>query len=49
MLSLLSGSDASLQFLPVYEEIYSMLEMQSLPRFIALAKSNVNWKKQAFW
>lgn len=37
------------QFLPVYEEIYNMLEATTLPRFLAFASANINLPKQIFW
>jgi hypothetical protein len=36
------------QFLPVYEEAYDLLERHSLPRFLALASSNINRAHQTF-
>ncbi|CCM03362.1 uncharacterized protein FIBRA_05491 [Fibroporia radiculosa] len=36
-------------FLPVYEEIYTMLETVSLARFLNLASTNVNWPKKLYW
>ncbi|ORY27449.1 hypothetical protein BCR39DRAFT_445113, partial [Naematelia encephala] len=36
-------------FLPVYEEIYQVIETQSLPHFLTYAKSNINRPKQLFW
>lgn len=38
-----------MQFLPVYEEVYHALEMQSLPHFLSLVSANVNRPKQLFW
>ncbi|KAK8861497.1 hypothetical protein IAR55_002318 [Kwoniella newhampshirensis] len=36
-------------FLPIYEEIYSTVETQSLPRFLEAAKTNINRPKVLFW
>ncbi|KAF5387870.1 hypothetical protein D9615_000839 [Tricholomella constricta] len=36
-------------FLPVYEEIYNLLERCSLPRFLAIASANINLPKQIYW
>ena len=38
-----------MQFLPVYEEIYHILETISLPRFLAAASANINRPKQLLW
>ncbi|ORX33642.1 hypothetical protein BD324DRAFT_638996 [Kockovaella imperatae] len=45
----LRRSTAPEVFRPVYDEVYGTLEMQSLPRFIDLIRSNTNWKKQGYW
>lgn len=37
------------QFLPVYEQIYDTLSMQSLPAFLRLAATNVNMPKALYW
>ncbi|KAG6919756.1 hypothetical protein DXG01_001590 [Tephrocybe rancida] len=36
-------------FLPVYEEIYSLLERCSVPRFLTAASVNINLPKQIYW
>ncbi|WRT65573.1 uncharacterized protein IL334_002518 [Kwoniella shivajii] len=45
----LARSTAPEVFLPLYEEIYHVVETQSLPHFLANAKSNINRPKQVFW
>jgi hypothetical protein len=37
------------QFLPIYEEVYHTLELQSLPHFLTYASTNTNRPKQMFW
>lgn len=37
------------QFLPIYDEVYSVIENQSLPHFLGYAKTNINRPKQLFW
>ncbi|KZT06530.1 uncharacterized protein LAESUDRAFT_679540 [Laetiporus sulphureus 93-53] len=36
-------------FLHVYEEMYALLETVSLPRFLAIAATNINTPKQLYW
>ncbi|KAG6861951.1 hypothetical protein C0995_009135 [Termitomyces sp. Mi166 len=36
-------------FLPVYEEVFSLLERSSLPRFLLAASANINLPKQLYW
>jgi hypothetical protein len=36
-------------FLPIYEEIYSRLENDSLPKFLAQASTNINRPLQLMW
>ncbi|RDB19917.1 hypothetical protein Hypma_012964 [Hypsizygus marmoreus] len=36
-------------FLPVYEEIYDLMEKCSIPRFLAGASANINLPKQIYW
>jgi len=38
-----------MQFFPIYEEVYQVIESQSLPHFLTFAKSNINRPKQIFW
>ncbi|KAK4687389.1 hypothetical protein P7C73_g2717, partial [Tremellales sp. Uapishka_1] len=45
----LERSTAPETFLPLYEEIYQVIESQSLPHFFSYAKTNINRPKQLFW
>ncbi|WVF67127.1 hypothetical protein IAT40_001872 [Kwoniella sp. CBS 6097] len=45
----LARSTAPEVFSPLYEEIYHVVETQSLPHFLQHAKSNINRPKQLFW
>ncbi|WWC87755.1 uncharacterized protein L201_002647 [Kwoniella dendrophila CBS 6074] len=45
----LARSTAPEVFLPLYEEIYHVVEYQSLPHFLQHARSNINRPKQVFW
>ncbi|WWD16592.1 hypothetical protein CI109_101020 [Kwoniella shandongensis] len=45
----LKRSTAPCIFLPIYEEIYTTVERQSLPRFLESAKVNINRPKVLFW
>lgn len=40
---------ALFQFLPIYHDVFSLVEKQSLPHFLSYAQSNINWPKQLFW
>jgi len=37
------------QFQPVFDEVYQVIEMQSLPHFLSHVRSNINRPKQVFW
>jgi hypothetical protein len=37
------------QFMPVYEEIYTLLERTCLPDFLSTASANINLPKQIYW
>ncbi|WVQ94732.1 hypothetical protein IAU59_001812 [Kwoniella sp. CBS 9459] len=45
----LARSTAPEVFSPLHEEIYHVVETQSLPHFLQHAKSNINRPKQLFW
>lgn len=45
----LGRSTAPEAFLPIYEEVYSVVENQSLPHFLSYARTNINRPKQLFW
>ncbi|WVR03903.1 hypothetical protein IAU60_000902 [Kwoniella sp. DSM 27419] len=45
----LARSTAPEVFAPLYEEIYHVVETQSLPHFFQHAKTNINRPKQLFW
>lgn len=37
------------QFMPVYEEIYTLLERNCVPDFLSIASANINLPKQIYW
>jgi hypothetical protein len=43
------SADSRQQFRPIYEEIYAVVDQQSLPHFLAYAHTNINLPKQLFW
>ncbi|EIW66607.1 hypothetical protein M231_01473 [Tremella mesenterica] len=45
----LTRSTAPEVFLPIYEEVYQVVERQSLPHFLSYARTNINRPKRIFW